>query len=281
MKPYPIRLATRIAERGQFCVGIDPHPATLQRWGLPTTAAGLETCALTVVEALGEQVAVFKPQSAFFEVYGSAGVAVLERVLAEIRAAGALSLLDIKRGDIGSTMNAYATAYLSEESTLRADAITLSPYLGVGALDPAIELAASTGRGLYLLARTSNPDGGRLQGAIVNSQQPTTVAQEVVNQAAAANARCGQDLVGLVVGATHGRVPLDLGGFTGSILMPGIGAQGAQIADLAKILPDAVTQALPTSSRDIVDRGPDPVALRSAVAATVTEMDHLTGRLAS
>ena len=130
MEPFGHRLVTAIDHRGPLCVGIDPHPGLLQQWGLPSSVAGLERFAMTAVEALGPTVAVLKPQSAFFESYGSAGIAVLERVITDARAAGALVLLDAKRGDIGSTMAAYAAAYLTAGSPLAADALTVSPYLG-------------------------------------------------------------------------------------------------------------------------------------------------------
>ena len=157
--PYGPRLAAALAQRGPLCVGVDPHPAILDRWGLSADVAGLERCARGMVEALGHTVAVFKPQSAFFEAYGSRGIAVLERTLADIAAAGALSILDVKRGDIGSTMDAYAAAYLTDGSPLAADAVTLSPYLGFGSLSGAVDLARAQGRGVYVLALTSNPEG--------------------------------------------------------------------------------------------------------------------------
>ena len=147
--PYGVRLAAATARRGPLCVGIDPHPGLLRAWDLPVDVGGLERFARGTVAALGAEVAVFKPQSAFFEAYGSRGVAVLEATLVDIAAAGALSLCDAKRGDIGSTMDAYAAAYLSDGSPLAADAVTLSPYLGFGSLDGAVELARTTGpRGL-------------------------------------------------------------------------------------------------------------------------------------
>ena len=159
IKSYGERLEALIAERGPLCVGIDPHPSLLASWGLASNAAGLEQCARGMIEALGAIVPVFKPQSAFFEAHGAAGSAVLERTMADIKAAGALCILDVKRGDIGSTMDAYAAAYLSDGSPLAADAITVSPYLGFGTLDAAIELADQGGRGIYVLALTSNPEG--------------------------------------------------------------------------------------------------------------------------
>lgn len=145
--PFGQRLAAAMAARGQLCVGIDPHPALLSAWGLPVSAVGLSRFCDICVEAFGDLAAVVKPQSAFFEAYGSAGIAVLESTIARLRGAGALVLLDVKRGDIGSTMDAYAAAYLSLSSPLAVDAITVSPYLGLGSLAPAFDLALSHGNG--------------------------------------------------------------------------------------------------------------------------------------
>ncbi|MGJ3509724.1 orotidine-5'-phosphate decarboxylase [Enemella sp. A6] len=274
MSTWADTLADRTRELGALCVGIDPHPQLLTQWGLADDVAGLEACALGLVEALGDRVAVFKPQSAFFEAHGSAGVRVLEKLLAAIREAGALSLLDVKRGDIGSTMAGYARAYLSDSSPLRADAITVSPYLGVGALTPAVEMAADTGRGLYVLARTSNPDGAGVQQA---RTKDTSVAQLVVDQAQRINNDTGTALMGLVVGGTHDDIGVDLSSFTGSVLVPGIGAQGARIEDLPQRFGAAITRVLPTTSRAVIGAGPDPEALRAAAAANVTAMRKIIG----
>jgi len=249
--PWKTRLDDLTARRGRLCVGIDPMPQVLQAWGLGADVAGLEACARGIVEVLGEQVAVFKPQSAFFEAFGSAGVAVLERVLADIRDAGALSLLDVKRGDIGSSMAGYARAHLDDDSPLRADAITLSPYLGVGSLRPAIDRAVASGRGVYVLARTSNPDGADIQTARAGD---ASVAQHVVDTVAAGNA--GWDhAAGLVVGATHEDLGCDVSAFNGSILVPGIGAQGGTIADVGRVFGPAATLVLPTASREVIGAG--------------------------
>src|SRR5262249_50706398 len=150
-------------ERGPLCVGIDPHASLLADWGLGDDPAGLERFALTVVEALADRVAVLKPQSAFFERFGSRGIAVLERAVALAREAGALVLMDAKRGDIGSTMAAYAAAYLDPASPLASDAVTVSPYLGYGSLRPAVEAARAGGTGIFALALTSNPEGAEVQ----------------------------------------------------------------------------------------------------------------------
>jgi orotidine-5'-phosphate decarboxylase len=267
---YGERLSRAVAARGPLCVGIDPHPAVLRAWGLDTDVAGLEACARGMVEALGTEVAVFKPQSAFFEAYGSAGVAVLERVLADIADAGALSLLDVKRGDIGSTMDAYARAYLSDGSPLAADAVTFSPYLGFGALDGAIELAGAGGRGVYVLALTSNPEGPSVQHA--RTADGRLLGQLVVDEAAARNTGSGPGHVGVVAGATIGRTGVDFSRLNGSILAPGIGAQGGTAADLVEVFGPAVGLVLPTTSREVMGAGPGPEALRSAARRSLAAM---------
>jgi orotidine-5'-phosphate decarboxylase len=261
--PFGARVTTAVSLRGPLCVGIDPHPALLERWGLPVDAHGLERFAMTCVEAFAGEIAVVKPQSAFFEAHGSAGVAVLERLIAACRAAGALVLLDVKRGDIGSTMAAYAQAYLGEGSPLAADAVTLSPYLGFGSLDPALDLAAANGRGVFVLALTSNEEGPRVQRA--RSADGVSVAQAVVDEAAARNAGASPlGPVGLVIGATVGRTDLDLSALNGTILAPGFGAQGAGLGELRTVFGASLRHVLPTSSRDILRHGPDAGSLRAA-----------------
>jgi len=267
---YGERLASLVAERGPLCAGIDPHPSLLSAWGLPVDASGLERCARTMVAALGDLVPVFKPQSAFFELHGAAGIAVLERVLADLRDAGALSLLDVKRGDIGSTMDAYAAAYLADGAPLAADAITVSPYLGFGSLSGTIELAEASDRGVYVLALTSNPEGRQVQHARAASGR--LVAEEIVDAAASANAGKEYGNVGLVVGATIGRTGVDLSQVHGSLLSPGIGAQGAGARDLAEVFGDALRYVLPAASRELMAAGPDPAAIRAKAEQMLTQM---------
>ncbi|GEE02717.1 orotidine 5'-phosphate decarboxylase [Gordonia spumicola] len=268
---FGARYSAAVADRGRLCVGIDPHAELLEQWGLPVTVDGLRTFAQTCVDALGPVAAVIKPQVAFFEVFGSAGFAVLEETIAGCREAGALVLADAKRGDIGSTMAAYSSAWLDDASPLCSDAVTASPYLGVGALDPTIRLAAATGRGVFVLARTSNPDGQGVQTAVTSFG--TSVAQSVVDAAAAVNAD-GSGTVGLVVGATreHG---LDLSRLAGPILAPGVGAQGATPADLPGIFGDSADPAwvLPAASRSILRAGPDGSALAVAARSTRDEVE--------
>lgn len=270
--PYADRLSQAVAGRGALCVGIDPHPSLLATWSLTADPRGLERFARGVVEAVGDLAAVFKPQSAFFEAYGSAGIAVLERVLVDVHQAGALALLDVKRGDIGSTMAAYAAAYLADDAPLAADAITLSPYLGFGALREAVALAGSTGRGVYVLALTSNPAGPTIQRA--RTAQGIPVAQRIIDDATAANARSGLSHVGLVVAANQGPTGLDFTGFTGSILAPGLGSQGAVASDLGSAFGPAVRQVLPSMSRELLAAGPRRQDLREAVGRAVGEMGN-------
>jgi orotidine-5'-phosphate decarboxylase len=271
MMGYGQRLSAAIAERGRLCVGIDPHTSILRDWGLDLDASGLERCARGTVEALGDLVPVFKPQSAFFEAYGAAGVAVLERTLTDIRSAGALSLLDVKRGDIGSTMDAYAAAYLTDRSQLAADAVTLSPYLGFGSLDGAIAAAVASGRGVYVLALTSNPEALRIQHAIAPDGQ--TVGQLIVDEAAARNIGDGLGAVGIVVGATIGATGIDFSRLNGPILSPGIGAQGATAADLREVFGAALPLVLPSTSRKILMAGPARTGLRAAASRALAEME--------
>ena len=263
MTTYWRRLQEIASDRGSLCVGIDPHPALLTSWGLPCDASGLERLSRDLVAALGDVVAVFKPQSAFFEAYGSAGVAALERVLADIAAAGALSILDVKRGDIGSTMEAYADAYLADGAPLAADAITLSPYLGFGSLAPAFERAHRYQRGVYVLARTSNPEGSQVQLALSDDN---SVVQAIIDAATEANHVSRQRAIGLVVGGTHASLGCDVADFNGSILVPGIGFQGGRMDDLPAMFGDAFDQVLPVVGRGVLGAGPDPSALRGKVS---------------
>jgi len=276
-RSFGARLRVAMDELGPLCAGIDPHPALLAHWGLDDTLQGLEAFAMTCVEAFAGTVAIVKPQSAFFERFGSAGVAVLERTLAGLREAGTLSLLDVKRGDIGSTMTAYAQAYLGPESTLRADAITVSPFLGLESLRPALDLARESGRGLFVLALTSNPDGAQVQHAI---RQGRTVAGSIADGVTRENLRDREagvlGSVGMVVGATVGdavsRLGLDLSAANAPLLAPGVGAQGATVEDLRTVFGAALGNVLGSSSREILGAGPDGAALRATARHTARQL---------
>ena len=274
--PFGERIARAMGVHGPLCVGIDPHPGLLAAWGLPDDASGLRDFSLTVIDALGGQVAALKPQSALFERHGSAGIAVLEEVLAVARSARTLTIVDAKRGDIGSTMAAYAEAYLREGAPLAGDALTVSPYLGFGSLAPAVDMALANGRGLFVLCLTSNAEGAQLQHAVDGE---TTVAGRVALGAAAANAAAGEQgnlgSVGLVVGATIGdgarSAGVDLAAVNGPLLAPGVGAQGAGGPELAAVFGDARSHVLASSSRGVLGAGPDSRALLAAARRSADE----------
>ncbi|WP_222193666.1 orotidine-5'-phosphate decarboxylase [Modestobacter italicus] len=287
--PFGQRLADAVAARGPLCVGIDPHVPLLERWGLPDSPDGLARFTDTVVDALAGHVAVLKPQLAFYERHGSRGLAALEDAVARARSAGALVLLDAKRGDIGSTMDAYAD-YLRPDHPLAVDALTVSPFLGPGSLQPAVDTAHWTGGGLFVLARTSNPDAGTLQHAMVG---PRSAAQVVVDTVRSWNTpgwvvgdplpdvAAVRDLqgrwgattgsFGVVVGATLPDLDVDLDGLGGPVLAPGLGAQGGSVADLRRLFGTG-RAVVPTVSRDVLQAGPDVAALRAAADRWTAEL---------
>jgi orotidine-5'-phosphate decarboxylase len=268
---FGTRLAGAVAARGPLCLGIDPHAELLAAWGLPASADGLARFSEICVEAY-TGFAIVKPQVAFFEAYGSAGFAVLESVVAELRLRGMLVLADAKRGDIGTTMAAYANAWAGD-SALACDAVTASPYLGFGSLRPLLDTATANGRGVFVLAATSNPEGAGVQLAQTTSGH--TVAQSIVDAAAQEN-RGGDGLgsVGVVVGATLSEVP-DLSALGGPVLVPGVGAQGGRPEDLAGLGGAQRGQLLPAVSREVLRAGPDVTAIRAAAERLRDAVAHL------
>ena len=268
------RLTAATQAYGPLCVGIDPHSSLLEEWGVGDTFEGLERFAEACVEAFAGQVGVVKPQSAFFERFGSRGVAVLEWLLQQFRHTGTLTVLDVKRGDIGSTAQAYAEAYLDDDAPMAADAVTVSPFLGFGSLDPFFAEAARNDAGVFVLALTSNPEGPEFQHA--TAVDGRTVAGSVLRQLADLNADALTSALGstsgggplgsygAVVGATIGDTTEDLA-IGGPLLVPGLGAQGGTVEDLKRLFGDVWTQVVPSSSRGILRAGPDPAALRASV----------------
>lgn len=265
LAPFGSRLRAARVARGPLCLGLDPHPALLHAWGLRDDVAGLEVFSRTVTDALADRVSLLKPQMAFFERHGSRGLAVLEQVVVEARAAGTLVVLDGKRGDIGSTMQAYAEAYLDPRSALAADALTVSPFLGFESLRPALQMAADHQGGVFVLALTSNPEGGTVQGATGADGQ--TVTEHLLARVRAENAGDSPwGSVGAVVGATASTAPsgLDIGG---PLLAPGLGAQGATAADLPAVFVGVLEHVYPVAARQVLSAGPAVGALRDAFAS--------------
>ncbi|WP_022867781.1 orotidine-5'-phosphate decarboxylase [Schaalia vaccimaxillae] len=271
------RLYEAMRKFGPVCVGIDPHSSLLAQWGLSDDVEGVRAFSMTVIEALGGKVAAFKPQAAFFERFGSRGVGVLEEVIGASKDAGTLCIVDAKRGDIGSTMRGYADAFLSDDSPLAGDAVTLSPYLGVGSLMPALELAHESGRGVFVLALTSNPEGASVQHA--RSVDGVSVAGAVVGQLATFNTKCDAHHIGpagIVIGATVGdsvrSLGIDLAALKGAFLAPGIGAQGAGPMQVRNVFAGVEDTVLASSSRAILAQGPSIEGLRRAYGQTASEM---------
>jgi orotidine-5'-phosphate decarboxylase len=261
-EPFGARLRRTMDSRGPLCVGIDPHAHLLDAWGLPDSPEGLASFTYGVVDALADRVAVFKPQSAFFERFGSAGIAVLEQATIRLREAGAIVIIDAKRGDIGTTMEGYASAYLAEKGPLACDALTVSPYLGFGSLQPAIDEALAAGAGLFVLALTSNPEGPQFQSA--RTVAGPTVAGAVLDGLRSLNADAdGLGSFGAVVGATIASTDENLD-INGPLLAPGLGAQGGTAESLAEVFGPAVHNVVPASSREILGAGPSAAGLQGA-----------------
>jgi len=274
---FGARLRAAMDARGPLCAGIDPHAGLLTAWDLPDSVDGLERFALTAAEALAPVVAAVKPQSAFFERFGARGIAVLEEVVRTCRDAGALVVLDVKRGDIGSTAQGYADAYLDPSSPIAVDAITASPFLGFGSLAPMLETAAKHDRGVFVLALTSNPEGAQVQRA--TGPDGRSVAAAVLDALREANATATSlGSFGAVVGATIDMpgddVDLDVGG---PLLVPGIGAQGGTADDVRRIFAGVLDKVLPSSSREVLGAGPDQASLRAAAERAAAEFAALVG----
>lgn len=250
-------------EFGPLCVGIDPHPGLLAEWGLSDDVDGLARFADTCVDAFSGAVGFVKPQSAFFERHGAAGIGVLERTIQALRESGTLVVLDAKRGDIGSTAQAYADAYLDPASPLAVDAVTISPFLGFGSLEPFLIAAQTHGGGVFVLALTSNPEGPAVQHA--RTADGSTVAGSILAQVAARNAGAEPlGSIGAVVGATIGDTDEDLA-INGPFLVPGIGAQGGTVDDVHRIFGASARSVLAATSRDVLRAGPDVTDLAEAL----------------
>jgi orotidine-5'-phosphate decarboxylase len=269
---FGARLRRVLDDRGPLCVGIDPHEHLLAEWGLEVSADGVREFGLRVVEAAADQVGIVKPQVAFFERFGSRGFAALEDVLAAARSADLVVIADAKRGDIGSTMDGYAAAWLTPGSPLEADAVTLSPYLGADALRPALTAAVRAGKGAFVLAATSNAEAFALQSARtvdVAAADDESVAERVARDIAWINGSAAFDgglgPIGLVVGATVDRAAIGLrdDALRGApILAPGFGAQGAEPGDLARLFGAAAPNVVASESRSILSAGPSGLAAR-------------------
>ncbi|MDP3951537.1 orotidine-5'-phosphate decarboxylase [Microbacterium sp.] len=267
------RIRAALSAHGPLCVGIDPHRALLASWGLDDSAAGVREFGLRTVDAAAGRIAAEQPQVSFFERFGSAGFAALEEVLAAARAADLVVIADAKRGDIDTTMDAYAAAWLTSGSPLEADALTVNPFLGVGALESTFALAEGSGKGVFVLAATSNPEASAVQRA--RSTDAQTVSAAIIDEVSSRNARSTTDgewaSLGFVIGATVDWTDAGIAAFTPAapILGPGFGAQGAGPADLLARFGTHASMVIASESRSILSAGPD--ALIAAIDARAAE----------
>lgn len=264
VESFGARLQERIRALGPLCVGIDPSRQLLEAWDRPDSVEGLEFFSLAVLEAVLGTAAAIKPQVAYFERFGSAGYRVLERVMSDARDADILIVADAKRGDIGATNDAYAEAWLHDSSPLRADALTLSPFMGVGALAPLVSMASGNGRGVFVLAATSNDDGRAIQ--LARTEDNERVEELILRTVAEINQRDdGRGSVGVVLGATRDRPEFDLSSLGGPYLVPGVGSQGATADNVARLFERCPQgTVLVNVARAVLQAGPDRAGLRDA-----------------
>jgi orotidine-5'-phosphate decarboxylase len=291
VQPFGDRVVAAVGALGPICVGIDPSRALLDAWELPDDASGLRVFGGRCVEQLAGAVPVVKPQVAFFERHGAAGMSAFEEVLSDARSAGLVVIADAKRGDVDNTSAAYADAWF--RGPFHADAVTATPYVGLAALGPLVEAAQATGGGVLVVCATSNPDGRALQEAVTADGRTVEVA--LLEGIGEWNRRLGAESasgapdgeggspsatgavgpVGAVVGATRSSTGLPLSDVGGVILAPGVGAQGATPDDVGRRFggcrPGTV---LPSASRSLLGAGPgrlrdDARRLRDDLAAAL------------
>ncbi len=270
------KLEKAFADFGQLCVGIDPHEALLEEWGLENTADGVDYFANKVIDAAAGRVGIIKPQVSFFERFGSAGFEVLERVTHRAHDAGLLVIADAKRGDIGSTMEAYLEAWLGRRSPFYADTLTVSPFLGLESTTSLLADYLERGRGVIALVATSNPEGASVQLSETAGESISSQIWNKIGQLNSVVAGPGDKFgaIGAVIGATlkMSRFGLDLSqpGVKTPILAPGFGAQGAELGDIRAIFGEASQQVIASVSRSVLSAGAEGVA--SAIERSVDEL---------
>ena len=268
---FGLRLKNAMAKYGPLCVGIDSHRKMLLNWGYKMDAQGAELFSMRMLQAMNGRAAAVKFQSSMFERYGSKGFAALERVLYAARQMDVITIVDCGHGGLSTTISALADAYFKPDAPLLTDAITLLPYYGARSMGGLINEALNNGKGVFIASLTSNREGASLQTAIrqTGSYRGTTVAHGIAQTAQIFNNNTkGMGSVGLIVGATIGDWMngggIDLTSFTGPILSPGYGWQGAEANDLKTVFAGTHGNVLVTVSRSIASHGPDIGALSTA-----------------
>ena len=275
---FGTRIEQAFAKYGQLCVGVDPHAQLLEEWGLPETVEGLKSFSLAVLEASIGRVGFIKPQVAFYEKFGAKGFAVLEHFAELAAAEDILVIMDAKRGDIGSTMTGYFDAWLGKEAPFICDALTVSPFLGVGSLAEVMSECLERGKGLFVLAATSNVEGKTVQRARVGDN---TLSQDILRQLEDINSvsTSAGSLIGsfgAVVGATQNLSASGLSviqteaELTTPILAPGFGAQGAALADARDLFQAGASRVIASVSRSVLTSG--AIGLTAAIDAAKLEL---------
>ena len=276
---FGLRLKTCMDKYGPLCVGIDPHRRILTDWGYNVDAEGAELFSMRMLQAAHGRAAAVKFQTPMFERYGAKGFAALERVLYAARQMGIITIVDCLHGGLSTTISAIADAYFKPGAPLLADAITLLPYYGARSLSGLIDQALDNGRGVFIASLTSNEEGASLQTAIRQSgdYKGKTVAYGIASTAQKHNAGIeGMGSVGLIIGATIGQWISDSGvdpsQFTGPILSPGYGWQGAEAKDLKTVFKGTKGNVLVTVSRFIAAHGPDIAMLSQATESIALDV---------
>jgi orotidine-5'-phosphate decarboxylase len=269
---FAARFAAVRAAVGPLVCGLDPSGELLDSWQLGDTADGLDRFADIMLEAVTGPVGLIKPQSAFYERHGWRGIRTLQRLVASARAAGLLVILDIKRGDVGTTNDAYAEAYLGKGAPLAADAITVHPYLGLGAMGTFVSRAEESGSCLLVVTRSTNTEARAIQTAL--TEPGGTVEQQLLREIGALNQRLAPGMigpVGAVVGPTHMHPALDLAAANCLFLAPGVGVQGSNAADVATVFAACPDRVMASASRSVLSAGPSVSRLRDTLSALAAE----------
>jgi orotidine-5'-phosphate decarboxylase len=261
---------------GPLVWGLDPSGALLKAWGLGDDPNGLERFADVMLGAAAGTVGLVKPQSAFFERHGWRGVRTLSRLIADARSAGLLVVLDVKRGDVSSTNDAYAEAFLGPGAPLEADAVTVHPYLGLAAMGAFVSRAHQAGSCLLVVTRSSNPEGRAVQSAL--GEGGRQVDEGLLGEIGKLNRMlAGREIgpVGAVAGPARIEPELDLASAQALFLAPGVGAQGATPEDVARVFAACPDRVMPSASRSLLVAGPDIIALQDRAAAMAAEFRRL------
>jgi orotidine-5'-phosphate decarboxylase len=270
------RVLAAMKTSGPLVFGLDPSGDLLERWGLGDNPEGLDRFVDIAIEATVGTVGFVKPQAAFYERLGWRGIKSLTRLVESCRSAGLLVLLDAKRGDVGSTMAAYAEAYLGVGAPIHVDAITVTPYLGFGSLGPFVDRSLETDTGVLVVTRSSNPEGRSIQEAV--DESGASVEERLALDIASANAQLSPGAlgpIGAVFGPTHGAPGFDIRAMNCFFLAPGVGAQGATARDVADCFASCPDRVLPSSSRALLRDGPDVGRMKKAAQVLASELDEV------